>query len=153
MIISRAYREVFDRCGLVASAMCLIHCALTPVVISAIPAVKIYFSGTEWLHAALVLVAVSLGGCALLLGKLHHRKKLQTTVAAVGISLLLASLAEDQLGVVAEISAILGALSMAILHVKNIQAAQACCSAQNKNGAGFNGTRAASYSAIERKIQ
>ncbi len=122
------YRTGLDRCGMVAAFICITHCALLPMVVFAAPALGAYAPDTEWLHMPLVLFAVALGIYAMMAGSNRHKQKGPAVLAAVGIILLLASLAEEQLGELAEYLASAGALAMAWAHVKNLRAACECCS-------------------------
>jgi hypothetical protein len=128
MISAISYRVSLDRLGIIAASICLLHCAVIPVMIIAMPMIgTTYASNSEWLHLPLVLFASILGGYAIFLGKLHHRQKSPTIIAIVGVALLLASLAEAQLGELAEYLASLGALTMAYAHIRNMRATCACC--------------------------
>lgn len=124
-----AYRTGLDRCGMVAAAVCITHCALLPFAVFAAPALSAFAPDTEWLHMPLVLFAVALGGYAMIVGKSQHNKKTPTALAVIGMVLLLASLAEDRLGEAAEYLATVGAFTMALAHIKNLQAARASCPA------------------------
>ncbi|MBO6505960.1 MAG: MerC domain-containing protein [Kordiimonadaceae bacterium] len=122
-----AYRTGLDRCGMVAAAVCLTHCALLPFAVFAAPVLGSFAPDTEWLHMPLVLFAVALGGYAMVVGNSRHRQKAPAAIAALGMMLLMASLAEAQLGELAEFFAIIGAPIMAVAHVKNLRAACECC--------------------------
>lgn len=122
-----AYRTGLDRCGMFAAAVCITHCALLPFAVFAAPALGAFAPDTEWLHMPLVLFAVALGGYAMAVGNTRHHQKAPVALAAIGMMLLLASLAEAQLGELAEYLATVGALTMAFAHVKNMRAACACC--------------------------
>lgn len=126
MSVLTSYRTELDRCGMIAAAICITHCALVPLLVLAAPVLGAYAPDTEWLHMPLVLFAVVLGAYAMTVGSARHRQKAPVALAIFGMILLLASLAEDQLGEVAEYFATVGAFSMAIAHVKNMRAACAC---------------------------
>lgn len=124
-----AYRTGLDRCGMLAAAVCITHCALLPFAVFAAPAISAYAPDTEWLHMPLVLFAVALGGYAMIAGNARHKQKAPAALAVIGMIFLLASLAEDQLGELAEYLATVGAFTMALAHIKNLKAASESCPA------------------------
>ncbi len=127
------YLPELDRCGIVAASVCLLHCALTPFAVMAAPAVGLYFPDGEWLHLPLVLVAVFIGGYAMSAGVVRHHQKLPAIIAAIGVLLLLASLAEKQMGEWSEYLAVIGAIILAYGHIKNMRAACECCPCSTLN--------------------
>ncbi len=106
-----------------AAAICIAHCALLPFLVFAAPALSAFAPDTEWLHMPLVLFAVTLGGHAMVVGNSRHKKRAPAALAIIGMAFLLASLAEDQLGELAEYLATVGAFTMAVAHIKNLRAA------------------------------
>ena len=67
--------EFWDRLGISASLLCILHCALTPAFIIFIPYLG-HSLAHEWVHWASVLVIVPVAFIALLRGyKRHHQKR------------------------------------------------------------------------------
>ncbi len=122
------YHQHLDSGGIVAACVCLLHCALMPLVVVAAPTIGLSVPGGEWLHLPLVLIAVLIGGYAMSAGVARHRQKLPAAIAATGVLLLLASLAENQVGEWSEYLASVGAIILAFGHIKNMRAACECCS-------------------------
>lgn len=122
-----SYRSALDHFGIIAASICFLHCAAMPVAILAVPIMATYAPNSEWLHLPLVLFAVTLGGYAMLAGKVRHQQSGPSIIASIGILLLLASLAEAQVGALGEYLASIGAIIMAFAHVKNMRATYVCC--------------------------
>jgi hypothetical protein len=83
-------RRHADLAGATASALCLVHCLLTPVVISLFPGILPYLPGDTWFHRALALGIVLLGALAFVPGYRIHRRKSLLALIAAGMSLILA---------------------------------------------------------------
>jgi len=73
-----------DRIGVIASILCAIHCALTPVLLIAMPAF-----GKAWAHPAthwgMALVVIPIAILMLVKGYRKHRKKWVVGVGSLGI--------------------------------------------------------------------
>jgi MerC mercury resistance protein len=75
-----------DRLGIWASAFCVIHCLLTPVLIS-LSAVSAHFlPSEESAHRVLAVIVAALGVIALVRGFRQHRRRRVIVLAAVGLA-------------------------------------------------------------------
>lgn len=127
------YHQRLDSGGIVAAGVCLLHCALMPLVVLAAPAIGLTVPDGEWLHLPLVLTAVLIGIYAMFAGVTRHHQKLPAAIAAGGVLLLLTSLAEDQVGEWSEYLASVGAIILAYGHIRNMRAACECCPCSTSN--------------------
>jgi hypothetical protein len=82
-------RRYADLAGAAASGLCLIHCLLTPVVISLFPEIIPYLPGDAWFHRALAVGIVMLGAAAFAPGYRIHRRHSLLAIIGVGMSLIL----------------------------------------------------------------
>ncbi|HMG01775.1 MAG TPA: MerC domain-containing protein, partial [Edaphobacter sp.] len=57
-------RSHADLAGATASGICLVHCLLTPFLISLFPGLVPYLPGDAWFHRALAAGILLLGGAA-----------------------------------------------------------------------------------------
>jgi hypothetical protein len=74
-----------DQVGIWASALCMIHCVLTPVVLS-ISAVSAHFlPSDERTHRTLAILIAVVGAIALVKGYRNHRKRRVRSLMAVGL--------------------------------------------------------------------
>src|SRR5258708_4073203 len=77
-----------DQIGVWTSALCVIHCLLTPVVLS-ISAVSIHFiPSEERAHRTLAVAIAALGAIALLKGYRKHRSSLVLSLMVVGLAFI-----------------------------------------------------------------
>ncbi|WP_035349570.1 MerC domain-containing protein [Edaphobacter aggregans] len=82
-------RRHADLAGATASGICLVHCLLTPLVISLFPDVIPYLPGDARIHRALAVGIVLLGAVAFVPGYRIHRRKSLLVLIGAGISLIL----------------------------------------------------------------
>jgi len=83
-------RRHADLAGATASGICLVHCLLTPVVISAFPGILPYIPGDIWFHRLLAIGIVLLGAAAFVPGYRIHQRKSLLLLIGTGMSLILA---------------------------------------------------------------
>jgi hypothetical protein len=77
-----------DSLGIWTSSLCVVHCLLTPVVLS-LSAVSAHFiPSEEWVHRTLAFVIAALGGIALLKGYRLHRRRRVLAFMALGLVLI-----------------------------------------------------------------
>ncbi len=89
-LTSRLLAIPADRLGVWTSSLCVVHCLLTPIVLS-ISAVSAHFlPSEEWTHRALALVIAALGAIALVNGYRRHRRRRVMGLMAVGLALIFA---------------------------------------------------------------
>ena len=80
-----------DRLGIWASALCMVHCILTPVVLS-LSAVSVHFlPSEERTHRALAIVIAALGALALVRGFRKHRRRRVLLLMASGLGCIWAA--------------------------------------------------------------
>ncbi|HMF54548.1 MAG TPA: MerC domain-containing protein [Edaphobacter sp.] len=82
-------RRHADLAGAAASGVCLIHCLLTPVVLSLFPSLISYLPGDAWFHRVLAAGIVLLGAAAFVPGYRLHRQRPLLVLIGVGIALIL----------------------------------------------------------------
>ena len=77
-----------DRSGATVSALCAIHCGLTPILIALLPAVGLGILADEAVETALMSFSVLLGVISLGLGYRIHRSPRVVLILVVGFALL-----------------------------------------------------------------
>lgn len=82
-------RSHVDLAGATASGICLIHCLLTPLLISLFPGILSYLPGETWFHRVLAGGIVLLGAAAFAPGYRLHRRKPLLALVGIGIALIL----------------------------------------------------------------
>jgi MerC mercury resistance protein len=80
-----------DQLGIWTSALCVVHCVLTPVLLS-ISAVWVHFlPSEERTHRMLAVIIATLGALALVKGYRNHRRLRVLLLMVVGLSCIFAS--------------------------------------------------------------
>ena len=64
-----------DRLGMWTSALCVVHCLVTPVLLSFSAVFAHFLPAEESVHRSLALLVALFGGVALLLGFRRHRRR------------------------------------------------------------------------------
>jgi hypothetical protein len=86
----RRFHRHADIAGATASAVCMVHCLLTPVVISLFPDIIPYLPGDASFHRWLAIGIVLLGFAGFVPGYRVHRRKPLLALIAIGMCLILA---------------------------------------------------------------
>lgn len=79
-----------DRLGVWASALCVVHCMLTPVLLSLSAVFAHLLPSEERVHRPLAMIVALLGAIALLRGYRTHRRGLVILLMGAGLTLIFA---------------------------------------------------------------
>ncbi|WP_260706305.1 MerC domain-containing protein [Edaphobacter flagellatus] len=82
-------RRHTDHAGAMASGICLVHCLMTPVVISLFPGALPYLPGDLRVHRLLAAIILLIGAAAFIPGYRIHRRKALLGLIAIGLLLIL----------------------------------------------------------------
>ncbi|MDO9367886.1 MAG: MerC family mercury resistance protein [Sphingopyxis sp.] len=126
MCLPAARPRLADLMGIGLSLTCLIHCLALPLLILIAPALSRWIAAPEWVHAAILLLALPAALMAMRDGWRRHRRLTPALLAAAGLGLLALGLAAHEGWIaVADRAAAdrlltsLGALTLASAHVIN----------------------------------
>jgi hypothetical protein len=86
-----APRQWADRLGLWTSSLCVVHCLLTPVLISSSAVLAHFLPAEESVHRRLALLVALFGAVALLIGFRKHGRKRILVLMAMGLGLIAAA--------------------------------------------------------------
>lgn len=64
-----------DKIGLFLSALCALHCVLTPIIILSIPMMARYYLGSPLFHLVMAIMIIPVGLAAFISGVRHHKNK------------------------------------------------------------------------------
>jgi drug/metabolite transporter (DMT)-like permease len=104
---------------MVASAACLIHCLLVPVIIAWLPTVAHVSPENEWIHVVLAVAAIPVAAIALTRGYRQHGSRMPGCFVLPGLTLLWLSLwIHDPHWLEAAVAS-LGAACLGIGHLMN----------------------------------
>ena len=79
-----------DHLGIGASALCVVHCLLTPILISFSAVFAHFLPSEEKTHRILAIVVTALGASALITGYRSHRRPHVLILAAIGLACIFA---------------------------------------------------------------
>jgi uncharacterized membrane protein YfcA len=79
-----------DRLGIIASALCFVHCILTPVVLSFSAVWAHYLPSEERFHRALAVLVAAIGCFAIINGYRKHRRLRVLLLMSTGLSFIFA---------------------------------------------------------------
>lgn len=125
-----------DRIGITASTLCAIHCALVPVLLTALPLTGLQFLANPWLEWSMILFALLIGIFAI--GRsyfIRHHKPFPLIMLITGFGVILLGhlLAQGWLEAVIVPA---GGLIIAVAHYLNARYIGAC--ATGKHDLGFH---------------
>lgn len=123
-------RRLADRLGICLSALCLVHCLATPLLILLLPSIQFLETHESWhegFHLTLMLVLPVLALAAFLPGYRRHGDKRVFFWAVPGLILVaIVALAFEHVSWTGSLISILGSLMLIRAHVINRQQC-ACC--------------------------
>ena len=79
-----------DGLGIVASALCFVHCILTPVVLSLSAVWAHYLPSEERFHRVLAVMVAAIGCFAIVSGYRKHRRRRVLFLMSTGLSFIFA---------------------------------------------------------------
>ena len=118
-----------DRLGIVASAACVVHCVVTPLLVSFSVVLAHLLPGEEKTHRSLALAVAVLGALALLRGYRSHRQGSVLVLMAAGLSFIFTGAwFGDRLPshTVEVLVTLLGSTLMIVAHRRNHTFCQSC---------------------------
>ena len=124
-----------DKIGIFLSGVCLIHCLITPVIVTLLPILSLSLAIEHLLFHTLILWLVLPTSCvALFLGCRKHRKISIAVTGIIGmfVLILVATIGHDLLSSSAEkIAVTIGGLIIAASHYLNYRACQSITCSDN----------------------
>jgi hypothetical protein len=117
--VARLHRHA-DLAGVTASTICLIHCLLTPVIISLFPDILPYLPGDASVHRLLAIGILLFGLVGFVPGFLVHRRKSLLALIGAGMTLILIVAWQGSLNHVLELTlSVSGSLMLVTAHLLN----------------------------------
>ena len=90
-VLRRVLSIPADKLGIWASALCLVHCILTPVVLSFSIVYAHFLPSEEKTHRTLAVLIALLGALALLKGYRFHRRRRVLLLMGIGLTAIFAA--------------------------------------------------------------
>lgn len=96
MCLPAARPRLADLLGIALSLTCLVHCLALPLLILLAPALGTWIAVPEWVHAAILMLALPAAMMAMKGGWQQHGRVAPAALAATGVGLLVAGLAAHE---------------------------------------------------------
>lgn len=96
MCLPAARPRLADLLGIALSLTCLVHCLALPLLLFLAPALGAWIDLPEWVHAAILMIALPAAVIAMNGGRQRHGRTTPALLAAAGIGLLAAGLAAHE---------------------------------------------------------
>lgn len=88
----------WDKVGIGLSALCMVHCLVSPFLLLLLPTVgTLYASGAEQFHWLMAIVVLPVALFAFVRGFRHHRRAMTLVLGLAGVACLYAALAFHEL--------------------------------------------------------
>jgi hypothetical protein len=88
-MINRFAAIPWDAIGFSASTLCAIHCAATPLLLTALPLVGLKFLAHPAIEAAMIVLSLMIGATSLLHGyRQHHRQFTALLILITGFAMI-----------------------------------------------------------------
>jgi hypothetical protein len=123
--------RVWDKIGICASGLCLVHCLATPILLLLFPATKITLLDSHLFHEIFAVIVVS----SIMLAVYPHCKKHGHTdiigIALIGVVLVIISIFSHDLPVfVSHGMTIVGSIFLITAHIKNMKVRHGKCASE-----------------------
>lgn len=119
---TRLMRAVWDKIGISASLLCLIHCLFTPVIVLFLPFLGEFFPH-KWFHRIIFAIVLPVAVWALYNGYLVHRLKRVLIIGAIGVIFLISAMVFAQEETRTEYTLmIIAGICLAAAHLTNLRA-------------------------------
>lgn len=85
-VVVKSYRPLWDRAGIVLSALCLLHCLAAPVAAALAPTLGLVSLDRDWVHPLFAVALVLIALAAFLPGYRRHHDRRIVFPAAAGLA-------------------------------------------------------------------
>ncbi|MSR03562.1 MAG: MerC domain-containing protein [Gemmatimonadetes bacterium] len=113
----------FDRWGVAASSLCLVHCTVLPAVIAALPAIGLGWIASRGVDVALLVVTAVLAAVAFRRGYRCHGGAMPGSLGTGGVGLIATGVGLGERGSLVTIA---GAAVLVVGHTVNLRRCRAC---------------------------
>ncbi|MBJ7439165.1 MAG: MerC domain-containing protein [Sphingopyxis sp.] len=96
MCLPAARPRFADLLGITLSLTCLVHCLALPLLILLAPALGTWIAMPEWVHAAILMLALPAATLAMKDGWRRHGRALPALLAATGVGFLAVGVAAHE---------------------------------------------------------
>jgi hypothetical protein len=120
--------KIWDKIGICASGLCLVHCLATPILLLLFPATKIALFNSHLFHEIFAVIVVS----SIMLAVYPNCKKHGHTdiigIALIGVVLVIVSIFSHNIPlVVSHTMTVIGSIFLITAHIKNMKVRHGKC--------------------------
>ena len=119
MMLKRISTELRDKIAVTLSMLCILQCLFLPLLVAMVPLLNIWWLSDHYLHPKLLFIVIPLTLLTLVPGYFRHRNYRPLMIAAPALLLLIIGAFIPE-SVVEKLLTIVGALSLAAAHIKNM---------------------------------
>ena len=115
-------QQALDKVAISASALCMLHCLLTPLLIIVVPVMSATFIADESFHRILVFLIVPISLFALFIGCHRHKDRVVMLLGCLGLASLVvvALVGHDLFGELGEkLATVLSGIILVLGHIRN----------------------------------
>ena len=115
-------QKIMDRVAISASALCMLHCLVTPLLLVAIPIISSTIVADELFHKILVVFVMPVSFIALFIGCHRHRDRLVLVIGSLGLVSLvsIAFVGHDLFGEFGEkVGTVISGMILMLGHIRN----------------------------------
>jgi hypothetical protein len=109
----------FDSLAIGASALCLVHCLVLPLLILLVPTLALFLTIPDSFHLVVFLVAMPTSAVAMWMGYRRHRRQAPVLLAMTGLCFLAAGLFMAPSERAETLLTVVGSVFFAAGHVQN----------------------------------
>jgi hypothetical protein len=114
--------KIWDKFGICASTLCLIHCIATPIIILLFPSIDSFLGNTHIVHEIFAVIVISLVVIAVYPQCRKHGHKDIIAFAVIGSALIITAIFMFEENITLHyILTIAGSISLITAHVKNMK--------------------------------
>lgn len=127
--------KIWDKVGICASGLCLVHCLVTPILLIIFPGAKIMLGDNEIVHSIFaIFVVLSIGVAVYPTCKEHGHKDIIIS-AVLGVIFILGGifLHETLSETMTHIMTIIGSIFLIIAHLKNMKVRHGKCDSDSND--------------------
>ena len=115
-------QQLLDKLAISASALCMLHCLLTPILMVALPVISLTFFADESFHKLLVALVLPVSLVTFFIGCHRHKNKLVLFLGSIGLLslVIVALIGHDLFGEIGEkVATVLSGIILVIGHARN----------------------------------
>lgn len=117
-VVEKPGGSIFDQIGVILSAICLVHCVLTPIILVSLPLADA-FIGDEWFHRIMLAIILPIASFAFFSGVRQHGDRRVLGLGLLGLGLIATGTFVAEGFLTETLPTIVGSLLLVSAHLMN----------------------------------